>query len=270
MNSRSRIILLCIIALSLISCAGARPRVSFESARVPVSMSGIVLGQDGQPLAAKDQLPVGRFSVQKKGWAMAYSHLPLNSMDFSEELNQQVSAIQGEAVVNLEVSINRSSCLTVGLLQYTELLPFFVGCVDVGLTGDIIRTREGTARAEVPEKERVLSPRNEYGGRTVEKTYAKGEKGGSELKKQVTYFDGSGKRICAEAFFTDTFSNEKGIEKSMSYFDADGKRTKAEYFHTGTFTREKGLDKSISYFDAGGKTARRELYKNGKLIKTLE
>jgi len=270
MNSRSRIILLCIIALSLISCAGARPRVSFDSARVPVSMSGIVLGQDGQPLAPKDQLPVGRFAVQKKGWAMAYSHLPLNSMDFSEELNQQVAAIQGEAVVNLEVSINRSSCLTVGLLQYTELLPFFVGCVDVGLTGDIIRTRERAAQVETPEKERVLSTRNEFGGRTVEKTYATGEKGSNELKKQVTYFDGSGKRTSAEAFFTDTFANEKGIEKSMSYFDADGKRTKAEYFHTVTFTREKGLDKSISYFDAGGKTARRELYKNGKLIKTLE
>ncbi len=270
MYSWSRMILMCIIALSLISCAGARPRVSFDSARVPVSMSGIVLGQDGQPLAARDQLPVGRFAVQKKGWAMAYSHLPLNSMDFSEELNRQVEAIQGEAVVNLEVSINRSSCMTVGMIQLTEILPVFIGCVDVSLGGDIIRTRERAARAEAPEKERVLSTRNEYGGKTVEKTYVKGEKGSNELKKQVTYFDGSGKRTSAEAFFTDSFANEKGIEKSMSYFDADGKRTKAEYFHTDTFTTEKGLDKSIFYFDAGGKTTRRELYKNGKLIKTLE
>jgi antitoxin component YwqK of YwqJK toxin-antitoxin module len=270
MNSWSRMILLCIIALSLISCAGARPRVSFDSAKVPISMSGVVLGQDGQPLGSTDQLPVGRFAAQKKGWALAYSHLPLNSMDFSEELNRQVEAIKGEAVVNLEVSINRSSCLAVGMLQLTEILPIFVGCVDVGLTGDIIRTREGVARAEAPEKERVLSARNEYGGRTVEKTYAKGEKGSNELKKQVTYFDGSGKRTMAEAFFTDTFANEKGTGKSISYFDANGKRTKAEYFHTDTFTREKGLDRSISYFDASGKTTKRELYKNGKLIKTLE
>jgi hypothetical protein len=270
MNSRSRIILLCIIALSLISCAGARPRVSFDSAKVPVSMSGIVLGQDGQPLSPKDQLPVGRFAVQKKGWAMAYSYLPLNSMDFSEELNRQVGAIQGEAVVNLEVSINRSSCLTVGMLQLTEILPIFVGCVDVSLGGDIIRTREEAARAEATEKERVLSTRNEYGGRTVEKTYAKGEKGSNELKKQVTYFDVSGKRTIAEAFFTDTFANEKGIGKSISYFDNNGKRTKAEYFHTDTFANEKGLDKSISYFEPSGKTTKRELYKNGKLIKTLD
>ena len=156
------------------------------------------------------------------------------------------------------------------MLQYTELLPFFVGCVDVGLTGDIIRTREGTARAEVPEKERVLSTRNEYGGRTVEKTYAKGEKGSNELKKQVTYFDANGRRTSAEAFFTDTFANEKGTGKSISYFDANGKRTKAEYFHTDIFTREKGPDRSISYFDASGKTTKRELYKNGKLIRTLE
>ena len=270
MNSRSRIILLCIIVLSLISCAGARPRVSFDSARVPVSMSGIVLGQDGQPLAPKDQLPVGRFATQKKGWAMAYSHLPLNSMDFSEELNRQVEAIKGEAVVNLEVSINRSSCMTVGMLQLTEILPIFVGCVDVGLTGDIIRTRAGAAQADTLEKERVVSTNNEYGGKTVEKTYGKDEKGSEALKQQITYFDGNGRRTKAEYLHTDTFANEKGIEKSMSYFDADGKRTKAEYFHTDTFTREKGLNKSISYFDAGGKTTRRELYKNGKLIKTLE
>jgi len=270
MNSRSRIIFLCIIALSLISCAGARPRVSFDSAKVPISMSGIVLGQDGQPVGPTDQLPVGRFAAQKKGWAMAYSHLPLNSMDFSEELNHQVEAIKGEAVVNLEVSINRSSCMAVGMLQLTEILPIFVGCVDVGLTGDIIRTRAGAAQTDTLENERVVSTRNEYGGKTVEKTYAKGEKGSNELKKEITYFDGGGKKTIAEAFFTDTFANEKGVNKCLSYFDSHGKRTKAEYFLTDKFSMEKGLDKSISYFDAGGKTTRRELYKNGKLIKTLE
>lgn len=240
MDSRSRIIFLCIIALSLISCAGARPRVSFDTAKVPVSMSGIVLGQDGRPLGPTDQLPVGRFATQKKGWAMAYSHLPLNSMDFSEELNRQVEAIKGEAVVNLEVSINRSSCMTVGMLQLTEILPIFVGCVDVGLTGDIIRTRAGAAQTDTLEKERVVSTRNEYGGKTVEKTYAKGEKGSEELKQQITYFDGS------------------------------GRRTKAEYLHADMFANEKGFNKSISYFDASGKTTKRELYKKGKLIKTLE
>jgi len=125
-------------------------------------------------------------------------------------------------------------------------------------------------RRSRPRKKSGFSQRGTNSGRTVEKTYATGEKGSNDLKKQVTYFDGSGKRTSAEAFFTDTFANEKGIEKSMSYFDTNGKRTKAEYFHTDTFTREKGLDKSISYFDAGGKTTKRELYKNGKLIKTLE
>jgi len=151
MSLQTRVIILCIIALSLTSCVGARPRVSFDSGRVPVSMSGVVLGHDGQPLGPKDQLPVGRFAARKKAYAMVYSYLPLNSMDFSEDLNHQVEAVQGEAVVNLEISIMRSSCLTWHLVQVTQILPIFLGCVDVSLNGDVIRARpEGKTQKSSP------------------------------------------------------------------------------------------------------------------------
>ncbi len=158
MRPWNRIIFLFIIALGLIGCAGARPQITFHSAMVPVSMSSVVLGREGQPLAPEDQIPLGRFTAEKKGWAMFYSFLPLNSTDFSEELNSQVAAVKGDAVVNLEVAIMNSSCFPLHLIQYTQILPIFIGCVDVSLEGDIIQARRRTkAQPDVVDKKAVGS-----------------------------------------------------------------------------------------------------------------
>lgn len=143
---KTRAILLLLVAMAALSgCAGARPRILLDSARYPVSLSGVVPDRNGQPLKPKDQIAVGRFIAQKAGWAMGYTFLPLNTVDFSEELNSQVAAVDGEAVVNLMISTLPTGCQSLNLFQFTQILPIFPGCIDVKLEGDIIRSRSSVA-----------------------------------------------------------------------------------------------------------------------------
>jgi hypothetical protein len=142
---RTGMLLLLVAMTALSGCAGARPRILLDSARYPVSLSGVVPDRDGQPLGPKEHVPVGRFMAKKTGWAMVYTFLPLNTVDFSEELNRQVSAVDGDAVVNLVVSTLPTGCQKLNMFQFTQILPIFLGCVDVKLEGDIIRSRSSVA-----------------------------------------------------------------------------------------------------------------------------
>lgn len=128
-----------IIVSGLFGCVGARPDITFKKARVPISMSGVVLDSFGLPLAPKNQLPVGRFKAEQTGYAMFYTYLQFNSLDFSDEVNHQVLFANGEAIVNLEVTLMTSGCSTSNFLQITQAIPIYVGCVTAFLEGDIIR-----------------------------------------------------------------------------------------------------------------------------------
>ena len=141
MPGRICLIILLIIMTALVGCVGARPKVRLDSAKYPVSMSGVILDRNGQPLYPNEQIAVGRFKAEKTGYAMGYSFLQLAPMDFSEELNNQVSSVNGEAVVNLEVKKIFSLCRILHVIQITQILPFFLGCSKVHVEGDIIRSK---------------------------------------------------------------------------------------------------------------------------------
>ena len=140
MSRRINIVILLFLISALVGCAGARPEVRLDSANYPVSMSGVILDNNGKPLYRNEQIPVGRFEAEKIGYAMGYSYLQLNSVDFSEELNRQVSAVNGEAVVNFEVEKIFSGCRILQCLQITQALPVFLGCSKIRVKGNIIRS----------------------------------------------------------------------------------------------------------------------------------
>lgn len=131
-----------VLIFLLMSCAGARPKVRLDAAKYPVSMSTVVLDQNGNPLPRSQQEQVGQFKAKIRAAAMGYSFLPLNPCDFSEELNKQVEAVNGEAVVNYEVATRIIPCNFIEIIQWSQSLPIFVGCVDVYARGEIIRARK--------------------------------------------------------------------------------------------------------------------------------
>lgn len=142
MTRRIFLIIVLILTSVLIGCVGARPIVALNTAKVPVSMSGVILDNNGEPLYPNQQIAVGRFKAEQRGWAMGYSFLQLNPVDFSEELNKQVAAVDGVAVVNLEVASSGMPCVFLHVIQITQILPIFLGCNKVMIEGDIIRIKE--------------------------------------------------------------------------------------------------------------------------------
>ncbi len=132
-----------VAAAALAGCAGARPVVKFDTSRYPVSLSGTVMDRNGRFLGPEARTTVGRFSSSKTGVAVGYSHAAMNKVDFSDEVNRQVAAVNGDAVVNLEVATT-DSCMCLNMVWITQALPIFPGCVKVVAEGDIIRARTTT------------------------------------------------------------------------------------------------------------------------------
>jgi hypothetical protein len=125
----------------------------------------------------------------------------------------------------------------------------------------------GKAAAAVSGK--VVSANNEYGGKTVEKVYAvtKGKKAKkAKIQKDITYFDGKGKKVKVESLYTAEHATGTGAEKRIAYFDAKGELTKMEKYFTESYGKLRGIDKMVVYYDLKKKQPKTEYYKDSKLV----
>jgi len=135
-----RIALLLSLVFLGTGCSGAYSYVVADEAAVPVSMSEGVRGPDGRLLDAAEIEKVGDFKYDYLAWTMLWNEIPLTGdEDISDELNEQVKAAGGEAVINLTVTSDSSKWNGFTLLG---ILP---GCNSTTITGDIIRRRSQTA-----------------------------------------------------------------------------------------------------------------------------
>jgi hypothetical protein len=130
--------------LAASGCAGARVNVTANRARYPLSFSPVVRDQSGRPYNARDLVKVGWLDVLKTTPAFAYSALTVPpTRDFSDEINAQVAAAGGEAVVDLTVTV-AGGCGWLNGFPILNALPVWPGCVPVRLTGDIVRRRNSS------------------------------------------------------------------------------------------------------------------------------
>lgn len=136
-----------LVALALTcGCAGGHARLSFDQAAYPVSLSPTVPDADGQILAPERFEVVGQLSVQTKAWAILYSAVPLQGKrDVSGDINTQIAAQGGEGIVNLRIV---SKQCKINHAWVINALPFWPGCSDVTLTGDIVRRAPADANTE--------------------------------------------------------------------------------------------------------------------------
>ena len=127
--------------LAAAGCAGARVNVTANRARYPLSLSPVVRDASGRPYDARSLVKVGWLDVRKTTPGFVYSALTVPpTRDFSDEINAQVAAAGGEAVVGLTVSI-AGGCGWLNGFPLLNALPVWPGCVPVRLTGDIVRRR---------------------------------------------------------------------------------------------------------------------------------
>jgi hypothetical protein len=122
-------------------CAGASVRVTADRARYPLSLSPLVRDGSGRIYDARSLVKVGWLDVRKTTPGFVYSALTLPpTRDFSDEINVQIAAAGGEAVVGMTVSIS-GRCGWLNGFPILNALPFWPGCVPVKLSGDIVKRR---------------------------------------------------------------------------------------------------------------------------------
>jgi len=122
-------------------CAGAHVEITARQSRYAISMSQVV--RDGSGLLYDHQSLeyVGALYTGRTRLGFFYSALtPLSTFDISEDVNAQVAAAGGEAVVGLIVSAS-DGCDILNNFPLLNILPVWPGCVPVTVTGDIVRRR---------------------------------------------------------------------------------------------------------------------------------
>jgi hypothetical protein len=125
-----------LLALST-GCAGGRTWITAPTANYPVSISEGMRGPDGALLSAREMQVVGHFTSEHTGWNLLYSSIPLTPhKNISEEINAQIAAVQGDGIVRLSTS---SKPCALDYFVILTIIPFWPGCADVDLKGDIIR-----------------------------------------------------------------------------------------------------------------------------------
>jgi hypothetical protein len=125
-------------------CAGAHVEITAKQSRYAISMSQVV--RDGSGLLYDHQSLeyVGALYTGRTRLGFFYSALtPLSTFDISEDVNAQVAAVGGEAVVGLTVSTS-DGCDVLNDFPLLNILPLWPGCVPVTVTGDIVRRRAET------------------------------------------------------------------------------------------------------------------------------
>ena len=126
------------VATTVAGCAGARVTVTADRAAYPVSLSASVADGTGRLWKRSELVKVGTFATHHTSIGFLYSGLtPRSTVDVSEEVNAQVAASAGEAVVGLEIS--SSGACALNAVPVLPILPIWPGCLRVELTGDIVK-----------------------------------------------------------------------------------------------------------------------------------
>ncbi len=139
--ARRGLLWLVLVAATASACAGARVNVTANRAAYPISMSGCVRDNTGRLYERRELQTVGEFVSDGARVGFLYSLLTLpSSYDVSDEVNAQVAAANGEAVVNLRVTVTEG-CAVLNEFPGLTALPIWPGCVPLTVTGNIVRRR---------------------------------------------------------------------------------------------------------------------------------
>jgi len=124
-------------------CAGAHVELTARQSRYAISMSPVVRDSSGVLHDRQSLEYLGTLYTGRTRMGFLYSALtPLSNFDISEDVNAQVAAVGGEAVVGLTVSAS-DGCDVLNDFPLLNILPLWPGCVPVTVTGDIVRRRGG-------------------------------------------------------------------------------------------------------------------------------
>jgi len=115
-------------------------------------MSQVVRDQSGQAYDRNSLYTVGRLEAGGTRMGFLYSALTIPwTIDISDEVNQQVAAVSGEAVIGMTVSVS-ANCDWLNGFPFLNIIPIWPGCVPVTVTGEIVRRRPAPSALPAPPR----------------------------------------------------------------------------------------------------------------------
>ena len=104
-------------------------------------MSGVVRDSTGAMLDTRSLKIVSQFHVEQTRIGILYSGVtPRSTLDISDEVNSQVAATNGEAIIRLSVTVD-GSCSALNAFPVLNIVPIWPGCVPVTIDGLIVKRR---------------------------------------------------------------------------------------------------------------------------------
>ena len=155
----------CIIGLVMLTmgCAGARTMVKADGAKYDVSLSRAIRDSSGKVIPSERVEEVGIYHKRAHGWGILWSCLPLNSIDISNSVNEQVEKAGGNAIINLSVKVREnfinSSINWVTFWVFT-MFPVYPYCSVVDFKGKIVKIKPEVGGSN----EQIVKPAPETGG----------------------------------------------------------------------------------------------------------
>lgn len=116
----------------------------------------------------------------------------------------------------------------------------------------------------------VIMEKNEFGGKTLEKTY----NGQSDKAKEIIYFNDHNVVVKSEDFFTDYIIARSGVAKVIYQMNKYGRKANAEVFYADSFSATNGINRAVIALDYSkyadhidqNNVIKQEYYANDKLI----
>jgi len=122
------------LALFLSGCAGARTVIKSDNAKYDVSFSSNLRASDGMMLSSENMDSVGVYNYKATGWGMVWSFVPLNSINLSKSINQQVETAGGNAITDFSIIAKQGMLNSFAIFSW---LPFWPGYNTVYFSGKI-------------------------------------------------------------------------------------------------------------------------------------
>ena len=142
----ARVALAACVLVPAAGCAGSRVEIMARSSRYPISLSHLVRDRTGRLYDGGSLHAVGAFSTSTTSFGLFYSGLGISPRcDVSEDVNRQVSAAGGEAIIDATVSVT-TDCNALNGFPILNAIPVWPGCVHVVMSGAIVRRRSPTER----------------------------------------------------------------------------------------------------------------------------
>jgi hypothetical protein len=157
-----KIVTVCCIGLVMLAmgCAGARTMVKADGAKYDVSLSRAIRDSSGVVIPSERLEEVGIYHKRAHGWGILWSCLPLNSIDLSNSVNDQVEKAGGNAIINLSVKVRENfvnSYINWVTFWVFTMFPVYPYCSVVDFTGKIVKIKpaaggsDGQTVLPVPE-----------------------------------------------------------------------------------------------------------------------